>query len=53
VEEPKPRCGRGSWEFIITSFVVDARIYRGNPARVTTFCNRLGLSIKNVLDMDS
>jgi hypothetical protein len=35
-----------SWLFVVTSSVAAARIYREDPPRVTTSCNRLGLSIK-------
>jgi hypothetical protein len=38
---------------MVASFVVAACIYRGDPPRVTTSYNRLGLSIKHVLDTDS
>jgi hypothetical protein len=42
----------GSREFVVTSSVAAACIYRGEPPRVTTSHNRLGLSIKHVLDTD-
>ena len=49
----KPRCVGGSWLFVVTSSVAAARIYREDPPRVTASRNRLGLSIKHVLDTDS
>jgi hypothetical protein len=48
----KPRCVGGSWLFIITSSVVATCIYREDPPKITPSCNRLGLSIKHVLDTD-
>jgi hypothetical protein len=34
---------------LITTTVADTRIYRENPPRVTTFCNRLGLSLSKCI----
>jgi hypothetical protein len=41
----KPRCVGGSGLFVVTSSVTVAHIYSKDPLRVTTFCNRLGLSL--------
>jgi hypothetical protein len=41
----KPRCVGGSGLFVVTSSVTVARIYSEDPFRVTSFCNRIGLSL--------
>jgi hypothetical protein len=49
----KPRCVDGVCLFIVASSVVIARIYREDLPRITASHNRLGLSIKHVLDTGS
>jgi hypothetical protein len=38
------------WWLVVASSVADERIYMEEPPRVTTSHNRLGLSIKHILD---
>jgi hypothetical protein len=49
----KSRCVDGLWLFMVASFVTPTYIYREDPPRVRTSHNRLVLSIKHVLDMNS